>query len=60
VTRRLAIELGVTQGWCAYVGDKGAVLGLDHFGASAPAPILLQKFGFTVENVLERALRLME
>ncbi len=50
-TRRLALEAGSPQGWDKYVGGHGAVLGLDHFGASAPADILFREFGFTVENV---------
>jgi len=58
--RRLAIEAGVTRGWRDYVGDHGAVIGLDHFGASAPAPELLKRFGFTMENVVEKARGLIE
>ena len=49
---KLAIEAGVSFGWDKYVGAKGRVLGLDHFGASAPYKVLAEKFGFTVENVL--------
>ncbi len=56
---RLAVELGATQGWHRYVGDQGAVLGVDHFGASAPAGVLLREFGFTVDEVLAHARRLM-
>ena len=52
---RLAVELGASQGWHRYVGDRGEVLGVDRFGASAPADILLPQFGFTVENVVARA-----
>ncbi|UJJ60155.1 transketolase [Rhodanobacter denitrificans] len=56
---RLAVELGVAQGWHRYVGAKGDMLGLDHFGASAPAEKLLQEFGFTVDNVVRRAKALL-
>jgi transketolase len=55
VTARLAVELGVPQGWERYVGACGDMLGIDHFGASAPADVLLREFGFTVANVVARA-----
>jgi transketolase len=60
VRARLAVEAGVTQGWHRYVGDLGDVIGLDHFGSSAPASVLLREYGFTVENVCKRALALLE
>ncbi|MFY9326643.1 MAG: transketolase [Georgfuchsia sp.] len=50
---RIAIEAGVTSGWYKYVGLNGAVIGLDHFGESAPAGELFKEFGFTVENVVQ-------
>ncbi|MBC7233359.1 MAG: transketolase [Chloroflexi bacterium] len=56
VTARLAIEAGVGQGWCRYVGQQGDVLSLERFGASAPYKVLLKEFGFTVDNVVQRAL----
>jgi transketolase len=59
VRTRLAIEAGVAQGWHKYVGDRGEVLSLDHFGASAPAKVVFEKFGFTVDNVVTRALKLL-
>jgi len=59
VPARLAVELGAVQGWHRYVGDSGDVLGVDGFGASAPAGVLLREFGFTVDNVVLRALRLL-
>ncbi|MFL6591349.1 MAG: transketolase [Luteimonas sp.] len=52
---RVAVEAGATQGWWRYVGDSGDVLGIDHFGASAPGELNMQKFGFTVEEVCRRA-----
>jgi transketolase len=51
VGKRVAIEAGVPDFWYRYVGDRGAVIGLDSFGASAPAKDLCEHFGFTVENV---------
>ncbi|MGZ5130789.1 MAG: transketolase [Caldimonas sp.] len=59
VTARLAVELGVRQGWDRYVGDRGEMLGIDRFGASAPAEVLLEKYGFTVDNVIARARQLL-
>jgi transketolase len=53
VTRRVAIEAGSTAPWGRYVGLDGAVIGLDDFGASAPASDLFKHFGFTVENVVK-------
>ncbi|HVI26100.1 MAG TPA: transketolase [Xanthomonadaceae bacterium] len=57
--RRVAIEAGITDFWRKYVGLDGAVIGIDRFGASAPADVLFPHFGFTVERIVEaaRALR---
>jgi len=60
IRARLAVEAGATQGWHRYVGDLGDVIGLDHFGSSAPGPVLMREYGFTVENVCKRALALIE
>ncbi|CAI8691250.1 transketolase [Burkholderia pyrrocinia] len=59
VGARLAIEAGVSQGWHRYVGDRGDVLGVAGFGASAPGAELMRDFGFTVENVCDRAMKLL-
>jgi transketolase len=56
---KLAIEAGVTLGWHEWVGCDGDVIGIDRFGASAPGPVLMEEYGFTVENVVERALALV-
>ena len=52
---KLAIEAGSGDGWWRYVGGHGDVLGIDRFGASAPAPRLFEFFGFTVDHVVARA-----
>jgi transketolase len=57
---RLAVEAGVTQGWHRYIGDRGDVIGVDRFGASAPGPIVMREYGFSVDNVCKRALALLE
>jgi transketolase len=54
-TARLAVEAGVTFGWDRWIGDGGQMIGLDHFGASAPAGTLFKEFGFTADNVYARA-----
>ncbi len=59
VTARLAIEAGSPQGWRAYVGDGGDILGVERFGASAPGEVVLKEYGFTVENVCRRAMALL-
>ncbi|MDQ8767377.1 transketolase [Streptococcus ruminantium] len=53
IRRRLAIEMGATQSWYKYVGLDGKVLGIDTFGASAPAQTVINHYGFTVENVVK-------
>jgi transketolase len=55
VRARCAVEAGATRGWHRYVGDMGDVIGVDRFGASAPAKIVLREYGFTVDNVCLRA-----
>lgn len=52
VRRRVAIEMAATQPWYKYVGLDGKVIGIDKFGASAPAAEVIEKYGFTVENVV--------
>ncbi|MGB5617584.1 MAG: transketolase [Desulfobacterales bacterium] len=60
VTARLAIEAGSPQGWHRYVGSRGIVIGLTHFGASAPYEVLYEKFGLTADHVVEESLNLLE
>ena len=58
VRARLAVEAGAPQGWHRYVGDAGDVLGVDRFGASASADVLMREYGFSVDEVCRRALAL--
>jgi transketolase len=60
VKNRLAVEAGITQGWCKYVGSEGDVIGINHYGASAPGGTVFKHFGFTVENVVKRAMLLIK
>ncbi len=56
---KLAIEAGSTLAWARYVGLNGDVIGIDQFGASGPGKLLFEKYGFTVENVVAKALGLL-
>lgn len=56
---RLAIEAGSSHGWCEWVGDHGRVVGIDRFGASAPAKQNFSHFGFTVENIIDQTCKLL-
>jgi len=58
--RKIAVEAGATLGWWKYVSQDGDVVGLDHFGASAPRQKMLDEFGFTGENVAKRAKLLLK
>ena len=55
VTKRLAVEAGVSFGWHKYVGTEGDTVSIDRFGASAPGGTCMEKFGFSVDNVLAKA-----
>ncbi|MCF8096638.1 MAG: transketolase [Desulfarculaceae bacterium] len=60
VSARLAIEAGVSLGWERWVGFQGAVIGVDRFGESAPGPMVMDKLGFNLDNVVESALKLIK
>jgi transketolase len=55
ICKRLAVEAGIAQGWERWVGDQGSVIAMKDFGASAPAKDLFAHFGFTVENIVNKA-----
>jgi len=59
-TPRLAVEAAVLHGWCRYTGDRGAILGVEGFGASAPGKEVLRHYGFTVEHVVTQSLALLQ
>lgn len=60
VKARIAVEAGVAQGWHKYTGDGGKIISIEIFGASAPDAILFEKYGFTVENILQTAKALLK
>ncbi len=58
---RVAVEAGIPQGWEKYVGAFGAVVGIENrFGASAPIKVVMEKYGFTADNVVEKAVEVVE
>ena len=59
VKKRLAVEMASPMGWERWVGDEGKILGIDHYGASAPLKDILNGFGFTVENVRDLAMSML-
>ena len=59
ITARVAVEAGATFGWYRFVGTRGEVVGLDHFGASASAPVLFEEFGITPAAVVSAAMKSM-
>ena len=59
IRKRVAVEAGATMGWHRWAGDEGFVVGIDHFGASAPGDEIFKQFGFTPERVTAEALRLL-
>ncbi|HEU4614588.1 MAG TPA: transketolase, partial [Kofleriaceae bacterium] len=60
VTARLAVEAGSPLGWERWTGSRGAIIGLDRFGASAPGDVVMRELGFHVDAIVERALALVE
>ncbi|MBV8258393.1 MAG: transketolase [Actinobacteria bacterium] len=55
---RLSVEAGVSLGWARWVGDEGDSISIEHFGASAPGTTVLEKFGYTVDAIVDKALAL--
>ena len=60
VTARVSVEAGSTFGWEKIVGGKGKSIGVDHFGASAPANVLYKEFGISVDNVVAKAREVLQ
>jgi len=59
VTARIAVEAGSPMGWERYVGEKGRIIGISRFGASAPGGTLMKQYGITAENVIQQAVDLL-
>jgi hypothetical protein len=59
VKRRLSVEAGASLGWERWVGDEGAIVSIDHFGASAPAGTIFEHYGFTPDRITDVARRVV-
>ncbi|MBN1931817.1 MAG: transketolase [Desulfobacterales bacterium] len=59
ITARIAVETGIALGWERYVGNKGDIIAMCNFGASAPGETVMEKFGFTADNVVQKAMNLL-
>ena len=59
VTKRLAVEAGVSFGWGRYLGTEGSMISIDRFGASAPGNVAMEKFGYSVDNIVAKAKALL-
>lgn len=60
IRTRLSVEAGIGQGWERYVGDKGGIIAIDRFGASAPGDLVMKEYGFSVENIVKQAQEVMK
>ena len=59
VNIRIAVEAGIPMGWERYAGSNGTIIGINEFGASAPGNTVMEKFGFTSENIVQKATKLL-
>ena len=59
LTKRLAVEAGISQGWWRFLGSDGDMISIEHFGASAPGGKVMSEFGFTVDNVCQQAKKVL-
>ncbi|RKZ28382.1 transketolase [bacterium] len=59
ITARIAIEAGISMGWRNYVGDAGSIISIEGFGTSAPGGTVMEKFGFTAENIVQKAIDML-
>jgi len=59
IRKRVAVEAGASLGWHRWAGEEGTIIAVDRFGASAPGAEIFQHYGFTAENVVAAALRLV-
>ncbi|MFZ5569994.1 MAG: transketolase [Thermodesulfobacteriota bacterium] len=60
VRARISIEAGITMGWARYVGEKGLSIGINTFGASAPGDVVMNKFGFRAETIVQHAMKMLK
>jgi transketolase len=58
-TKRLAVEAASSFGWCKFLGNEGKMISIERFGVSSPGPVAMEKFGYTVDNVVAEAKKLL-
>ena len=56
ITKKIAVEAGISMGWEKYVGQNGKIISIDKFGASAPGGTVLKEYGISADNIVEKAL----
>ncbi|WP_017471579.1 transketolase [Amphibacillus jilinensis] len=59
IRKRVAIEMGISQPWHKYIGFEGEIVAIDEFGASAPGELMIEKYGFTVNNIVDSVLSIL-
>jgi transketolase len=59
VKARISVEAGISLGWERWVGDRGSIISIEKFGASAPSEVLFQEYGLTVNNIIKQAEKLL-
>ncbi len=60
VRKRIIVEAGISMGWEPYAGEDGVIIGINSFGASAPGGTVMEKYGFTADNIVEKAMELVK
>jgi transketolase len=60
VTAKVAIEAGINMGWERYVGDRGAVIGINRFGASAPGDTVMKKYGIKAPTIVSKTIEILK
>ncbi|MDP2861765.1 MAG: transketolase [Desulfobacterales bacterium] len=60
ISNRMAVEAGIPMGWERYTGGKGEIIGMTGFGASAPGGTLMKNYGFTADNIVQKAMKLLQ
>jgi transketolase len=60
VSDRIVVEAGISIGWERYAGEKGVIMAINCFGASAPGGTLMKNYGFTADNIAQNAMKLLQ
>ena len=60
IKARVSVEAGVTMGWHRYTGNQGIVIGIERFGHSAPEKIVMDKYGFNTQNIIDKSMAVLK